>query len=75
MKPMAADELVAGIDGPLLRKQRQLIEDLLSGAALPKDVRFPPEQVGLLEGLQGLLDNLADIAHDRYRKDCLQTPY
>jgi hypothetical protein len=75
MKPMTADELIADIDGPLLRKQRQLVEDLLSGAALPKDIRFTPKQVGILQGLQALLDNLADIAHDRYRKDCLQTPY
>lgn len=74
MRPTTPEELVERIDGPLLRKQRQLLDDLLSAAAVPTDVRLTPEQVGLLEGLQGLLDNLADIAHDRYGADCLLTP-
>jgi hypothetical protein len=74
MRPMTPDELIEKIDGPLFRRQRRLLDDLLAAAAVPTDIRLTPEQVSLLEGLQGLLDNLADIAHDRYGADCLLIP-
>jgi hypothetical protein len=74
MRPMTPDELIERIDGPLFRRQRQLLDDVLSAAAAPPEIRLTPEQVSLLEGLQSLLDNLADIAHDRYGADCLLIP-
>lgn len=71
MKPTTADELILQIDESLFRKQRQLLDDISSAAAIPIDVRLSPVQVELLEGLQNLLDNLADVAHDQFGADCL----
>jgi hypothetical protein len=57
--------LIKKIDGPLFRSQRELILELIeSGEILTSDIR-------ILEGLQNLLDAVADIAHDEYGIDCL----
>jgi hypothetical protein len=66
MQTLTPEEFFNRIDGPLFLQQRQLLNDLLSAAAVPLDVRLTPAQVELLEGLGNLLDNLADIAHDRF---------
>lgn len=51
------------IDGPLLRRQRQCLLELHNTAA--------KDDHDLLEGVLGLLDEIADQAHDRYGIDCL----
>jgi len=58
-------ELIKKIDGPLFREQRLVILELIDDdSLLTSDIRA-------LEGLQTLLDEIADIAHDQYGIDCL----
>jgi len=60
------------IDGPLFRRQRGLLENLL-GAVLRGTPRAPePDDKELLAGTIELLDAIADQAHDRHGIDCLE---
>ena len=59
-RPYACDP-VAHIDGPLLAKQRALIGELIEGCDDDE-----PQALLLLEGIQALLDNIADYAHDTH---------
>lgn len=52
------------LDGPLLRDQRRFLLQWLDRAA-------SQAERDLLEGLTGLLDAIADQAHDQYGIDCL----
>jgi hypothetical protein len=47
------------IDGPLLRKQRQALLDVIG-------LKLVEETYEALDGLLNLLDEIADQAHDRY---------
>jgi hypothetical protein len=60
------------LDGPLFRRQRQLLLKILDFADRRKPLLIGPvEERRHLEGLIELLDALADQAHDRYGIDCL----
>ena len=59
------------IDGPLFRRQRELLIRLAEAARSGRPGELGPEQAELLEGLVGLTDTVADQAHDRYGIDCL----
>ena len=52
------------IDGPLFRKQRAALLDVLQ-------LKLAKEPHDLLAGVVELLDAVADQAHDRYGIDCL----
>jgi hypothetical protein len=52
------------IDGPLLRKQRQALFDVIH-------LKLVEETYEALDGLLDLLDEIADQAHDQYGIDCL----
>lgn len=71
MTHMTPSELFADINGPLLKEQRALINDLAAKAHYP--VVITAEQQQLLEGLSNFLDCVADIAHDQFGIDCLFT--
>jgi hypothetical protein len=58
-------ELIKKIDGPLFKEQRQVIAELID------DAYQEESDIRALEGLQNLLDEIADIAHDQYGIDCL----
>ena len=62
-----ADEVVAGINGELFKKQRLLLFELSDEAHESGDL----EKHNLLEGLIGLTDCIADAAHDYHDVDCL----
>lgn len=77
-------ELFLGIDGPLLREQRERLLNIisrLSKLAIYKEyssarfagIRLRPADLEALEGIQNLLDGIADIAHDQFGKECLLT--
>ena len=59
------------LDGPLLRRQRELI--LRLGAAANRGLPYVPQagEGALWEGLSSLLDEVADQAHDQHGIDCL----
>jgi hypothetical protein len=59
------------IEGPLFRKQRELLIGLVDSARSGRPCRLDSAQIELLEGLIGLTDSLADQAHDRHGIDCL----
>jgi len=59
-----AEDYSLRIDGPLLRRQRQLLLRLHGQMAAGKDRE-------LLEGLVELTDEIADQAHDQHGLDCL----
>jgi hypothetical protein len=59
------------IDGPLLRKQRQLLLHVADAVRNRRPYEPLPGDEGLLEGLLSLTDEIADQAHDRHGIDCL----
>ena len=59
------------IEGPLFREQRELLIGLADDARNGRACRLDSKQIELLEGLIGLIDALADQAHDRHGIDCL----
>lgn len=59
------------VNGPLLKKQRAALLGLIDD--LPLDPMRSPDELEALEGLQNLLDALADICHDDFGIDCLLT--
>jgi hypothetical protein len=59
-----AEDIIIKIDGPMLRKQRRAILQLLN-------TPLTESQEEALEGLTNLLDEIADCAHDIYGKDCM----
>ena len=59
------------IDGPLFRKQRELLMKIADLARQKQPYSPTPSDEVLLEGLLGLTDELADQAHDRHGIDCL----
>lgn len=69
-------KLFSNIDGPLFKQQRL---DLLNAInIIANDIASTSQKYELgivesLEGLQNLLDAVADIAHDYYNIDCLMT--
>jgi len=63
--------IVAEIDGPLFRQQRELLIQLADPASSGQPVTFTERDRELLEGLLDLTDAIADEAHDQYDIDCL----
>jgi hypothetical protein len=64
------NDYVLLIDGPLFRRQRELLIALADEARNSRQVRVGPEQATLLEGLVELTDSLADQAYE-HGIDCL----
>ena len=60
----AIEDLFKRIDGPLFKKQRLAILELIDGD-------IGAEKAEMLEGIQSLLDQIADIAYDSFGIDCL----
>lgn len=58
------ENLLKNIDGPLFKRQRIAVLDLIDGD-------IGAEKAEMLEGIQNLLDKVADIAHDTFGIDCL----
>ena len=69
-----AENIIASIDGPLFRQQRQLLIRLAAHAHRGKPFTLSPNDRDLLEGLINLTDAIADEAYDRYGVTCLLTP-
>lgn len=80
-------EFCTGIDGPMLRAQRTVLCELIMSHRQKRnqitldatrnieqcnahDV-LTEDQLELLDGLQCLLDSLADICHDQFGIQCL----
>jgi len=59
------------VDGPLLRKQRALLLKVQDVAHRGASYAPQADERVLWEGIVGLLDEIADQAHDRYGIDCL----
>jgi len=59
------------IDGPLFRKQRELLMKIADLARKKQPYSPTSGDEVLLEGLLGLTDELADQAHDQHGIDCL----
>ena len=59
------------IDGPMFRKQRQLLLSLASLAQEGKAYEANEADQELLDGLVNLTDVIADQAHDKHGLDCL----
>ena len=59
------------IDGPLFRKQRELLMKIADLVRQKRPYGPTPGDEVLLEGLLGLTDELADQAHDQHGIDCL----
>ena len=75
---MSPEEFFKKIDGPLLREQRLwLLSQLEKWNELVKDpdsrTAKAKKNLSIIEGLVGLTDNLADVAHDQFDIDCLLT--
>ena len=66
--------ILANIDGPLFRQQRELLIKLADQASNSRPCSLTERDRELLEGLINLTDAIADEAHDRYGKNCLFTP-
>jgi hypothetical protein len=65
------NQYVFHIDGPLFRRQRELLMRL-AAVVRGKQAYKPKSGDGdLLEGLLSLTDEIADQAHDRHGIDCL----
>ncbi|HVX09967.1 MAG TPA: hypothetical protein VHC22_02080 [Pirellulales bacterium] len=58
------------IDGPLFRRQRELLIAVADSARNRRDAHLGADEASLLEGLVELTDAIADQAHDR-GIDCL----
>lgn len=58
------ENLFKNIDGPLFKRQRLAILNLIDGDICA-------EAAEALEGIQTLLDQVADIAYDSFGIDCL----
>jgi len=58
------------IDGPLFRRQRELLMRLLAIAHGKQAYKPKPGDEELLEGVLALTDEIADQAHDRHGIDC-----
>ena len=67
---MTVQEYSLAIDGPLFRRQRQLLLKLAESARHNRSVRADALDADLLEGLVNLTDAIADQALDRYSIDC-----
>jgi hypothetical protein len=61
------------IDGPLFRRQRQLLQKITNLAHGTQPYQPAEGDEALLEGLVGLTDAIADHAHDQHGIDCLLT--
>lgn len=59
------DSVISKIHGPLFRDQRQTLQELI------EDDTLNFSTIGALEGIQNLLDYIADYAHDQFGIDCL----
>ena len=59
------------IDGPAFRAQRELLIKIAGLVQRHGPYEPAAGDEGLLEGLIGLTDTLADQAHDQYGIDCL----
>lgn len=59
--------LLARIDGPLLKKQRAAVEQMIANSA-PAD---GPSLIPELHGIQHLLDAIADFCHDELGMDTI----
>jgi hypothetical protein len=68
---MNGHNYLLSINGPLFRRQRELLLALADDLKNGRPCRLGPEQIELLDGLIGLTDSLADQAHDRHDIDCL----
>jgi len=57
--------LISNLDAELFKQQRRTLTEIISSVELSQ------EQYETLEGLQNLLDEIADQAHDKYGLDTL----
>lgn len=64
------EDYALSIDGPLFRRQRELLIALADDARNGRQVQLGTEHAELLEGLVELTDAIADQAHE-YGIDCL----
>jgi len=71
--PSEAQNIFASLDGPLFRRQRELLLKLADQARHSQPITLTEQDQELLEGLINLTDALADEAHDRYGINCLIT--
>jgi hypothetical protein len=65
------ESILARLDGPLLRAQRELLLRLARHAKNHEAYTPSAADQALLEGLIHLTDAIADEAHDRYGIKCL----
>jgi hypothetical protein len=70
---MSGERYELRIDGPELRRQRELIYRLWRDPQW--NAAFSVADMERLDGLAGLLDSIADQAHDRHGVDCLLLPH
>jgi hypothetical protein len=59
------------LDGKLFRAQRELLVKIADLVRRKHPYEPAADDEGLLEGLLGLTDEIADQAHDRHGIDCL----
>jgi hypothetical protein len=64
------EDYALSLDGPLFRRQRELLIALADGAHNGRQVQIDPEQAELLAGLVELTDAVADQAYE-HGIDCL----
>jgi hypothetical protein len=67
-------DIVANIDGPQFRRQRELLLRLAAHARSGEAYMATAAEHELLEGLINLTDKIADEAYDRHGIKCLLTP-
>lgn len=65
-----AEEVITGIDGLLLKRQRSFLYHL----AEILEKKLSDQQNEDMEGVILLLETIADVAHDRYEMDTLFKP-
>jgi hypothetical protein len=64
-------QYVFRLDGQLFRDQRQLLLKIADLVRRKQPYEPPGGDETLLEGLLGLIDEVADQAHDQHGIDCL----
>lgn len=62
------------LDGRKFADQRQIVSDLLEIAKRDGSTRFHKSAIDELQGLENLLDAIADQAHDAHGINCLLSP-
>jgi hypothetical protein len=69
------EDIISKIDGPLFKQQRAVLRYAivhLTSCCTDCD-QWTPEDIEALDGLNDLLDTIADCAHDIYGIPCLDS--